>query len=87
MCQKSTQELQAHETLSEKTLYVQLHVTSSVDNKDSSKNCAEENILKQWQEVRLKRHKEFIHLKSIEKSARNYIFGIKPGIKPQIIQS
>ena len=64
---KKHSELQAHETLSERTLNAQLHTTNSAENKESSKNCVEENILKQWQEVKLKRHREFIHLKSIEK--------------------
>ena len=64
--------LQAHQNTSEKAHNVQVHIARPADNRENPINCAEKNILKQWQEVQIEKHKEFIHLKSIEKRHQGF---------------
>ena len=41
-------------------------ITSSADNSESPMDCAEQSIKDQWEEVRIKKHNEFVYLKSLE---------------------
>ena len=55
-------------------LIVPRQVTSVADNGESPTDCAEQNIKNikdQWKEVRIKKHKEFVFLKSLERKSWN----------------
>ena len=58
----------AQETFSANNeLSVPLQVISSADNRESPMDCADQSIEDQWKEVRIKKHNEFVYLKSMER--------------------
>ena len=53
--------------LANNELIVPSQATSSADNRESSMDCTEQSIKDQWKEVRIKKHDEFVYLKSMER--------------------